>query len=239
MRTKFAFIFLLSLKCSLGWGFHVSPMLLEFAPSGPQATQTIIVENNSDKSTAVQVEAYHRLHDAQGKEKRTPSDEFVIYPQQFILEKKEKRTIRITWIGEKQPSTELPYRIIVGELPISFQDSTSKNTAAGSLKFLMEYVTSSYIKPMNAKPKVEPASVSIKDNVITLALKNSGSAHQLLRGIHLTFKEKDGNKWELAASELKQFETENLLPNAVRIFSFPNRKKLMAPLTTEISFDSF
>ena len=231
-------VILFFITTNVAQAFRVSPMLVEFEPKGTKATQTLFVENNRDKKIAVQVEAFHRLQDNKGKETRTPTDEFTIYPTQFILEAKEKRNIRVTWTGEPAPKAELPYRIVVGELPVEFKDQEEKKASAGSLKFLLEYVTSAYVKPLLAKAAVEATVSNLLNGKIELQLKNTGSAHQLLRAIKIKFvQEKDNTAWLPTVAELKQFEAENILPGHSRFFSFENVRNLSLPLKVEIKFE--
>jgi fimbrial chaperone protein len=198
----------------------VSPMVVNFTPAGSGSTQTFLLENTGVEKIAIQIEAYHRFMDLDGKETRTPTDEFSVYPAQLALQAGEKKNVRVTWTGSQQPDRELSYRLVVSELPVENGKTAQHHngTAAhGNLTFLMQYVASLYISPPNISPKVSVESFKIlSDARAELTLKNSGMAHQVLKGMRLFFKTADGAKVELKNQEIEELQSENLLPTSSR-----------------------
>lgn len=204
------------------WAFRFSPMVSTLAPSGPEATQTFLVENNNGEKIALQIDVYHREVDKDGKETRADTDEFAVFPQQMVLEPGEKRNIRLTWTGAKQLKEELPYRLVVSQLPVDLKKPEQRKAGA-NITFLLQYVASVYVSPGSAAPKLQVQSLKkISDSKVELVLKNSGSAHRVLKGVRLyAGSGKDSlskTRTELKALKLKDIEAENVLPGRTRRF---------------------
>lgn len=170
---------------SAAWAFKLSPMIASFAPSGNSATQNFQLENTGSEKIAVQIEPFHRFTDLDGKETRTPTDEFTVYPQQVTLAPREKHTIKVTWTGNRQPDRELNYRLVVSELPVGAGSGGKQN----QVKFLTQYVASMYVTPADSQPKLSVESFKVlSDGRGELVLKNSGPAHRMLKGLKILLK---------------------------------------------------
>jgi fimbrial chaperone protein len=199
------------------FAFRVSPMVVNFTPAGSGSTQNFMLENTSHGRIAVQVEAFHRFIDVDGKETRTPTDEFSVYPQQLTLQPGEKRSVRVTWTGNHQPDQELSYRLVVSELPMDSNSQEKTSSPHPAPTFLMQYVASLYVSPPSLNSKVEVESFKVlSDSRGELILKNTGLLHQVLKGIRLFFRSADGSKVELKNEETEALQGENLLANASR-----------------------
>jgi fimbrial chaperone protein len=233
-----AIFFLVFLGTSPAWAFRFSPMVATLSASGPDATQTFMVENNNGEKIALQIEAFHRDVDADGKETRRETDEFSIFPEQMVLEPGEKRNIRLTWTGERQPKEELPYRLVVSQLPVDLKKPEKRRTGA-NITFLLQYVASVYVSPGVGAPRISVESFKIlPDKKAELVLKNSGSAHRVLKGIRLLAAGKP-----LSGFNLKDLDSENVLPGKSRRFQLELLKGAALPSITahqkvEVEFDS-
>jgi fimbrial chaperone protein len=210
------FLALASLMISTNsvWAFKLSPMIANFSPLGTAATQNFQIENTGGEKLSVQIEAFHRFTDLDGKETRTPTDEFSIYPQQLTLLPREKRTVRITWNGTRQPDRELNYRLVVSEL----QASASTAEIRAGTSFLMQYVASLYVTPDHSQPKVDVESFKVlADGRGELVLHNSGLAHGALKGIKVVLKAGT----EIDAEKFEELQNENILSKSSRRFYLP------------------
>jgi hypothetical protein len=83
-------------------------------PTGPGARLDYILENDSLDPPAVQISIVKRVQVEDGTETLTPADnEFLVFPAQLILLPKEKRTVRIQWLGPVKPERELAEVVLV------------------------------------------------------------------------------------------------------------------------------
>lgn len=204
-------------------------MVADFAPHGAGATQTFAVENTSDEKITIEVETFRRQYDAKGNEKRSETSDFTIYPEAFELGPKEKRNLRLTWVGDPKISEEMAYRLVVSQLPIS-TNTVKKSDKKVNIRFLVQYVASLYVRPEGAVAQMQFLSVQIqkksaKDSHLTLQLKNAGKAHQVLTGTRLFVSGKNSKgetqEVELPSSQLKAFDSENLLAGQEKTFQIP------------------
>jgi fimbrial chaperone protein len=197
-------------------------MVATLASSGSEATQTFTVENNNGERIALQIEAFHREVDRDGKETRKETEEFAIFPEQMVLEPGEKRNIRLTWTGDRKPKTELPYRLVVSQLPVDLKKPEQRKPGA-NITFLLQYVASIYISPGAGAPKISVDEFKkLSDSKFELVLKNTGTAHRVLKGIRLYSRGGDGksakSRVELNGFNFKDLEAENILPGHARRF---------------------
>lgn len=217
--------------------FVLSPIVAQFTPQGDGATQSFFVENAADKDVAVQVDVYYRTQNGQGEEVRTETDQFSVYPSQIVLKPKQKRTIRVTWLGPKDISKELAFRLIAEELPVDLQKKKATRT---NINFLLKYVASLYVTPEGAKPKVEVKKierVQVKGrDHLALTLENAGGAHQVLNEIRLQVSA-GGKTVDVNREALKIFETENLLAGGSKTFFIPWPQGLPEQKDVKVSLD--
>jgi fimbrial chaperone protein len=213
-RTTFALVLLCCVPAA--FAFKLSPMVIEFAPSGKGATQVFTVENNGRNKVALSFEMTTRAHDLKGKEAREKTADFVIYPEQFALEANDRRNVRVTYTGKGSPAQELGYRFIATQLPIGFE----QETGGGRLKFLLQYVAAVYVTPKDAHPEVflESASLTAPDE-LTLVLGNRGTAHKNLYDMRLELRAGEGamsQPLSLTDKSREALMAENLLPGERR-----------------------
>jgi fimbrial chaperone protein len=155
-------------------------MVIHFAPKGKGATQVLTLENPGGDKTPVQIQAFAR-DEKSGEEKRGPTSEFTIYPEQVVLLPNEKRNVRVTFSGDVG-SEEKSYRFVVSQLPVDFKDKNAKSKkTAANVNFLLEYVASAYVTPENAAAKIKVKEVKVvSPQKIAVTIENEGGAHQVL-----------------------------------------------------------
>lgn len=217
--------------------FKLSPMVAQFATEGDGKTTSFFIENTSEERVAVQIDIFYRTQDEAGKEVRTETKDFTVYPSQIVLKPKQKRTIRVTWQGVQKVTKELAYRLVAEELPIDLQKK--KKEQRTNINFLLKYVASLYVVPDGAKPKVVVKAAKKKkvkgQEMMELTLENKGKAHKVLNEIII--KAKSGKKEVLVDQKsLEVFATENLLAETERTFLFPWPKGVAEKPTLEIDF---
>ena len=119
------------------------------------------VECLDEQLDAGSVTIVRREVDIAGKEEMKASPEienlFQIYPSQLVLGGKEKRTVRVTWIGDPKLKLEQAFRIIAEELPINLDEPGKVyQKAVGRVTLTSRYIGSLYVGPPGAAPRSWP-----------------------------------------------------------------------------------
>ena len=202
--------------------FKLSPIVMDFAPSGREANQSFRVENDSEQRVAIQISMLKRDMELDGKEINSDGDnDFIVHPTQILLEPKSTQTIRIKWIGERNSDKELAYRIVAEQLPVNL---TKEKQTGAKIDILVRYLGSVYIVPKGAKSEVVLDSISEQQanetNQLIMVLHNRGSTHTVLRDLRFKF-QAGGKTIELGPEELKGIAGENILAGKKRQFTLP------------------
>jgi fimbrial chaperone protein len=185
------------------------------------SSKTFSVENPGAESIALKIEATTREHDLLGKETRTPTKDFSIFPEQMILKANEKKNIRVSWIAQNELTKELAYRLVVTQVPVNLTKEAPLKRGA-SLKFLMQYVASLYVTPEKAQPLLTVESFKmIGKNKAELILFNGGNKHQKLTDLSLRIRPRKSapdSGIVLTPKELSKLSVENVLAGSKRKF---------------------
>ena len=182
--------------------FKLTPIEMEFSPSGRGATQTFVIENPGAAPEAIELRTYSRSMDAMGEDILVEDiDNFVVFPAQVILQPGQEQAIRVQWIGDPAPAQELAFRLIAEQLPIDLGEAQEEG---GQMKLLVRYIASLYVVPDGAKPDVALVSAgpSVDGSGLELVFENSGSAHALLSELVLTVNG-GGNEVVLSKEQLE------------------------------------
>ena len=200
--------------------FKLTPIEMEFAPSGRGATQTFVIENPGSAPEAIELRTYTRDMDAAGEDILVEDiDNFVVFPAQVILQPGQEQAIRVQWIGDPAPSQELAYRLIAEQLPIDLGEAQEEG---GQMKLLVRYIASLYVVPDGAKPDVSllSAGPAADGAGLELVFENTGSAHALLSDLELTING-GGNQVVLTKDQLETVAGQNVLAGHTRHFVMP------------------
>lgn len=217
--------------------FTITPITMEFEPSGRGASRTFRLDNDSDSSVGIELQILTREMALDGTEKNVPAtNEFTIFPSQVVLGPKKSQNVRVAWKGTANPERELAYRIMAEQLPVNL---TANEAQGAKLNLVVRYMGTIYISPPGVKPDVVVESATIEtleeqDRLIVL-VNNRGTAHGLLRDLklHLTAGEK---VVELSGEQLKGMANENVLAGQKRRFVLPKPEGLQ-PGTLEVKME--
>lgn len=208
--------------------FKLSPMVINFAPTGNKATQVLTLENNANEKVPVQIEVFTRDVDIKGEEIRKASEDFNVYPEQLVILPNEKRNVRVTYTGAKSFDVEKAFRIVATQIPVEFKERNAKaQTKKTNLNFLIQYVASAYVAADGVFSKIvvkEAKLISNKKLSITIA--NEGSAHKVLKAKTLRVLADKEKLTEVDAP--KELDSINFLAKTERtiIFSLPKDIKM-------------
>ncbi len=226
--------------------FRFIPFTADFDPSGPGANQTFKVENNSNQQIAVEVSIFRRSMNLDGTDELTEAeDDFLVFPSQIVLEPERSQIVRVQWIGDPKPQKELAYRIIAEELPV---DLEPEERSGGSVRILVRYMGSIYVRPGGARDDVvllsaAPDAAENGERKLSITLHNRGGAHAILRNLRLSLAAETeapgiGRALEFGSQDLAGMSGENILAEHRRRFLLPWPRELpFGPLDVTFQFD--
>lgn len=201
---------------SISHAFKFSPLEAELSPSGTGSSHTFTIENQSEKRIAITAQIFQRDQNELGVETRTPTKEFSLFPEQAVIEPNQRRTLRISWMGEKIFETEKAFRLQVEQVPVGFEKS--KKTTGGQIGFYLSYVASVYVTPDGAKPQIEVTVKKAQADGHDLVLQNKGKKHRILNGAKIYIIDSEGKDIEVPANVFKNLDQENILAGQTRIY---------------------
>lgn len=200
--------------------FKFSPMSQSIELDKDQRRAIFSLENDSSSPMAIQLKLKTRKMNEDGSEEQKELDKgdaLTLFPEQVILPPGEKRSIRVSWKGDKPPAYEKAYRVIAEQLPI---EMNKEDKDRPGIKMLLRYVAALYLTPSKASPNTKLNNSAITDERVELHLDNKGESHQLINLMSLQFKTGDKKKI-IKASEVEGLSGENLLAKTKRIFKIP------------------
>jgi fimbrial chaperone protein len=234
---------LIALACASAWmappvahaAFELNPITANLSPSGPKAMSSFTVQNTTDEKLPVQINIVPREPDVFGKEVYKDSvesdDQFQIYPSQLILNPREKRTVRVSWVGNPNVKVEQCFRIIAEELPFDIEDpNKTYNKPTGKVRVATKYIGSIYITPQgalsNLVANIEP--IRAAEPQLNLDLQNTGNAHQVLKKSKLKLTSAANKATaEIPSDQLDGLlYNQNVLPGKTRRFTMPWPKNI-------------
>ncbi len=211
-----------------GATYQLSPSGLTLEPSGSRSTGSFQVRSTGDEPVAVEIRVTERQMDLNGRETRPDAeDDFVVYPPQILLQPGQVQTVRVTWLGDPNPTNELPFRLMAEQLSIAFDEPEAEvTTAVVRINALYNFVASLYVAPRGVSPNVVLESASHQNingqDALVVQFHNQGTAHQLLTGLHLTLTPGAGGQTvTLSPEQLQGISGENLLAQNQRQFTVP------------------
>jgi fimbrial chaperone protein len=225
--------------------FQILPTTAKLAPVGGGSTSAFLIRNTTQELLALEISFLARQIDLDGNESTAPAeDDFLVYPPQILLRPGESQTVRITWVGDPQPSQSLAYWMLTAQVPIDLsQENQSALPPAQPvegirvvLSPLFNHQGAIYIVPPGASPKVVLQDVSYQkgengQEQLVIMLENLGTAHQLLRNFQITVNS-EGASITLTEEDLKGLSGRNILPGNKRRFVLPWPKELpVGPVT--------
>ena len=177
--------------------FKLVPFKADFAPAGRGAQQLFRVVNDGPVPVAVQVKMAHRVMKLDGTEDLPSADkDFVVYPQQLVVPAAGSRSVRVQYVGTTVLKQELAYRIVAEQLPVQLDKEKAGTNQAG-LQVMVRYLGAVYVVPpgVRAAVKVERAGRTEATDKkgkpqLEVVVKNSGTAHTLLKDLTVEVKGK-------------------------------------------------
>ena len=137
---------------------------------------------------ALEVYAQSRIMDPiTGVDELDDVEDFLIYPNQLLLQPDEQQVVTLTWVGDQELEQERPFRIIVEELNLSLGDEDDgADEMTVKVAALTKVVKAAYVAPPEAKADVkvsdaEVITTSDGEKKIKITFDNVGTAHKILK----------------------------------------------------------
>ena len=203
MRHKLgilAFIFLILFTCTGVFAFQFEPMVQTFDVSGPGATKTFTITNDSDDIIAVVVSALVRSQDGEGNEENSDASRyFNIQPSRILIQPQSSQIVRVQYRGPRTVTRELSFRIVAEQIPYS----QGRASSSGSMfNFLYVFRASAYVLPSQIQEGVRISAVEDNgDGTMSLTIDNIGNVHQILYDCEITLQDAEGNTVVLSGSD--------------------------------------
>ncbi|EQC46249.1 fimbria/pilus periplasmic chaperone [Bacteriovorax sp. Seq25_V] len=230
---KFLILSLLSLNL---FAFNLTPLSQSITLGKNSNTVIYQVLNKNKEPIAIEASLKIRKMGRDGKEELPDVEEglFLIYPTQIILKPGEKRGIKIQYLGNNNLKNELSYRLLVEQLPVDFK----KKTKTG-VKLLLRYLGALYVTKDEFKPVLQVKSMKMVGTDLVIEIANTGSLHQVLKNLELTFFDTSVKKIVLTKDRLPSFNGENILAQSTRVFTISNLTefKINQKSKVELSYD--
>ena len=186
-----------------------------FETTGRSSNRNLFVTNNSEKMIALEVYAQSRMMEAEtGVDILEDIEDFLIYPNQLLLQPDEQQVVTLTWVGDQELTEERAFRIVVEELNLSLEEEEALEGEQMTVKLdaLTKVVKAAYVAPANAKPNISIIAANVVETEdgakkIELTFENSGTAHKIMKEVLINLTPIDGSGAEGAQ---KQFVPEEL-----------------------------
>lgn len=215
------------------FGFKFNPMSQTIELGENQKTAQFLIENESSESMAIDLSVLTRTMDENGKEDLIKAEELSVYPPQMIIPSKEKRTIRVTYKGDQNISTEKSFRVVAEQLPLSVDSKTKKKSG---IQMLMRYMAALYVNPKDSKSDLSGSISKSTSSKLSLKISNNGNRHVILLKPVITISQ--GKKtWSFKGGTIKTLDGENVLAKSSRTFEIMTKEKIPADSKVSIKVD--
>lgn len=197
---KLLVLFFISFKCH---AYSVSPMSADFKPDKGETSQVYTITNTEDQPLSIEVHIETRRHETDGKEINEKSEQikslFSIFPKAALIPPKQKKGIRVIYLGPKNIESETAYRVIISQRP------SPEALKTGGVKMLQEFKTAAYVAPKNAKSKIQLLKTEALGRALKLTFKNDGNTHQIVKKMTLKVSDELGNVATFDQGQKEQF----------------------------------
>jgi fimbrial chaperone protein len=150
--------------------WNVDPVRVEL--SAQQQTAAIIVRNESDQPSSIQIQAVS-WSQVNGMDVYIPTRELLVSPPIATIPPKTDQVIRVALRRAADPSKELAYRINLQELP------TEQAPEATGVQMALRIGLPVFVQSLkgDAAPKMAWSVARVSDSQLRVQVRNQGNAH--------------------------------------------------------------
>lgn len=126
------------------------------------------------------------------------SEDFVVYPSQFILYPGDTKKVQVQWVGAKTPGKEISFGFVSTQLPLNLEENREQpKTPVAKVEMVTRYEGIIVVRPKNIKPMVVvDTAYSRQDSTgahLVVILNNKGTGMQPLKDIEFGIAPLDKN----------------------------------------------
>ena len=145
---------------SPAYSYDVKPIVIQLAPSGAGAAQSVVITNTHAQPIAIEVRTFKRQQNPDGTDSLTPEDDdLLVTPPQMVIAPKSSQSFKVRWVGDASPEQELAYRLVTTQLPIKFKQEETSDVSI-NVNMTYRYEAALYIVPPQSKPSARLVSVA-------------------------------------------------------------------------------
>ncbi|SPQ00600.1 putative Sigma-fimbria biogenesis chaperone protein [Candidatus Sulfobium mesophilum] len=224
MRTIVAVLgmFLFSLcitpGSALSADFTVNPVNLFFAAK--QRTSLLTIMNNAESPLTLQVTTVAWTQDDEGKDVYSPTEDVIVFPKIFTVEKGQQRLVRIG-VKVSPVSSERTFRVYMEEV----RPSQEEEFRGAMLTTLTKVGIPVFISPVKTLPEGKIEKAVISKGALSFSIVNRGNVHFMLRGVKVEGFDKGGTQvfrkdfggWYVLSDRIKKFNTEVPIETCLKV----------------------
>jgi fimbrial chaperone protein len=140
--------------------YDLKPIVIQLAPSGAGAAQSVVITNTHTQPIAIEVRTFKREQNPDGTDSLTAEDDdLLVTPPQMVIAPKSSQSFKVRWVGDPLPEQELAYRLVTTQLPIKFKQEETSDVSI-NVNMTYRYEAALYIVPPQSKPSARLISVA-------------------------------------------------------------------------------
>jgi fimbrial chaperone protein len=168
--------------------FVVQPLRVDLNPT--TRSSALSVRNESKERLSFQIQAVEWTQGVNGEDKYAETSELVVFPRLMTVEPDQHGVIRV---GTRTPivPTEKTYRIFIEELPSNIKQPTGQGL---QVSVLMRIGIPIFVGPAKPQDGLEVEALELQKGTVSLAARNTGNRHQVIRSIRLKGTDASGHE---------------------------------------------
>ncbi|WP_339689287.1 fimbria/pilus periplasmic chaperone [uncultured Parasphingorhabdus sp.] len=247
-RTILGRVLLLSLVAlffpSPAHSYDLKPIVIQLAPSGAGAAQSVVITNTHTQPIAIEVRTFKRAQNPDGTDSLTAEDDdLLVTPPQMVIGPKSSQSFKVRWVGDARPEQELAYRLVTTQLPIKFKQEETSDVSM-NVNMTYRYEAALYIVPPQSTPSARLVSVApFTDNEgknwLEAKIVSEGTRRAILDKASLVITPKNGGAPVTMTGERTALLVNlNILVGNERIVRLPWPDEIpLGPVTGELRTD--
>jgi fimbrial chaperone protein len=205
--TSFLLAVFLFSSASFSFAGSIKVIPTKLLIEGGKKTDVLKVTNEGDDKITVQVEAMKWSQGEGGKDIYEPTEDIVLFPKIFTLEKGKECLLRVGARNRKAETKEAAYRVFLQQIAVS-------KPGDSQLVFALRLSVPVFIRPVKEVKEWGIEKVELSEGTLLINIKNSGNSHLVVSKMKAT---------GIDASNQEAFKKEEagwyVLPGVVRTFA--------------------
>lgn len=156
------------------YAMDVQPLRVVLVPGQGQTSGSVSVNNTRSNPLPYEVTVERRFIDENGQQRfESAEDDFLVFPPQGLIAASGTQAVRFQYLGEIELSETQGYVLRIKEVPVRDPDFSG-------IQFAYSFGAAVYVKPQDAKDRLEVRSFSREGSEITAELENIGNDYSLM-----------------------------------------------------------